>query len=120
MKGFMAALFLATASATVCLAQGQWIKVGSYQNYGVYSTNLEARLISKEWDSNAETYRVIFQINAQGKDVGAMEFDVVCKNGYFSWERQIVVPTSGARFFSSGAEPYFQKAKLVARDMFCK
>ena len=120
MKKLIAGLFLATTSATVSLAQSQWIRVGNYQNHYPYSTNLEARLISKEWDSIAETYRVIFQINAQGKDVGAMEFDVVCKNGAFTWERQIVVPTTGARMFSSSAEPHFQKAKLVAREIFCR
>lgn len=120
MRNFLAAILLATTSATVSFAQGQWIKIGSYDNLDVYSTNLEARLISKKWDSLAESHRVIFQINLQGKDVGAMEFDALCKNGNFTWERQIPVPTTGARYFSSGSEPYFQKAKVVARDIFCK
>ena len=75
--------------------------------------------MSSKWDQLSESKVVIFQINLQGKDVGAMEFDAMCRTGLFTWERQIVVPTTGARYFSCGTEPYFQKAKIVARDIFC-
>jgi len=119
MKRLIAALCLAAATAAPSFAQGQWRKVGSYSNGGVYSTNIEARLLSKKWDSLRESYVVVFQLNAQGKDVGAMEFDVLCKNGAFVFERKIVVPTTGARVFSSGAAPHFQKAKIRARGLYC-
>lgn len=119
MKYLISALCLAATTATTAFAQSQWIQVGSYHNYGVYNTHLDARLISKEWDPIAESNRVIFQINLQGKDVGAMEFDVLCKTGYFTWERQIVVPTTGARYFTPSSAPHFQKAKVIARDLFC-
>ena len=114
-SGIFLALFLTTAA----FAQGEWVRVGEYHNYGVYSTALEARLINSEWDSLAESKRLIFQINLQGKDVGAMEFDVLCRTGHFTWERQIVVPTTGARYFSPSSAPHFQQAKVVARDLFC-
>ena len=121
MKSLFAALIVSIATASQAVAQSAWVEVGRYQNERDtrYSTTLMARLMSSEWDPLRESNVVIFQINLQGKDVGAMEFDALCRTGYFTWERQIVVPTSGARYFSSGAEPYFQKAKVVARDMFC-
>ena len=100
-------------------AQGEWVRVGNYHNFGIYSTALEARSISSEWDSLAESKRLIFQINLQGKDVGAMEFEVLCRTGHFTWERQIVVPTTGARYFSPSSAPHFQQAKIVARGLFC-
>ncbi len=113
--------FSRSASASSAPAQSGWVEVGHYQNQRDtrLSTTLYARLMSSKWDQLSESKVVIFQINLQGKDVGAMEFDAMCRTGLFTWERQIVVPTSGARYFSSGTEPYFQKAKIVARDIFC-
>ena len=112
---------MSIATASPAVAQSAWVEVGRYQNVRDtrYSTTFLARLMSSEWDPLRESKVVIFQINLQGKDVGVMEFDALCRTGYFTWERQIVVPTSGARYFSTGAEQYFQKAKVVARDMFC-
>ena len=63
---------------------------------------LYARLMSSKWDQLSESKVVIFQINLQGKDVGAMEFYASSRPGLFAWERQIVVPTSGDCYFSSG------------------
>ena len=119
MRGLLTVLYLTATSATAVFAQSEWVNIGSYHNYDVYSTNLQARLISSKWDALADSKRIVFQINLQGKDVGAMEFDALCRTGNFTWERQIVVPTTGARYFSSGSEPHFQKAKIVARDLFC-
>ena len=119
MRRLLSSLCLAVTSALPALSQGEWVRVGEYHNYGVYSTALEARLINSEWDSLAESKRLIFQINLQGKDVGAMEFDVLCRTGHFTWERQIVVPTTGTRYFSPSSAPHFQQAKVVARDLFC-
>ena len=100
-------------------SRSDWSEVGRYRNYGVYSTNVMARLIKSDWDRIAESKTIIFQLNAQGKDVGAMEFDVVCSNAAFTFERKIPVPTSGARWFSENAMHYFQQAKYVAARAYC-
>ena len=96
-------------------SRSDWSEVGRYRNYGVYSTNVMSRLIKSDWDPIAESKTIIFQLNAQGKDVGAMEFDVVCSNAAFTFERKIPVPTSGARWFSENAMHYFQQASMLQR-----
>jgi len=100
-------------------SRSDWSEVGRYRNYGVYSTNVMARLIKSDWDRIAESKTIIFQLNAQGKDVGAMEFDVVCSNAAFTFERKIPVPTTGARWFSQNAMHYFQNAKYIAARAYC-
>ncbi len=110
MRQLFAALVLLLASASSALAQSDWVKVGHYQNQRDtnHSRTLHAHLMSSKWDQLSESKVVIFQINLQSKDVDAMEIDAMCRTGLFTWERQIVVPTSGARYFLSGTEPYFQ------------
>ena len=100
-------------------SRSDWSEVGRYRNYGVYSTNVMTRLIKSDWDPIAESKTIIFQLNAQGKDVGAMEFDLVCANAAFTFERKIPVPTTGARWFSENAMQYFQKAKYIAARAYC-
>jgi len=100
-------------------SQSDWSEVGRYRNFGVYSTNVMARLVKSDWDRLADSKTIIFQLNAQGKDVGAMEFDVVCSNAAFRFERKIPVPTSGARGFSENAMHYFQQAKYIAARAYC-
>ena len=100
-------------------SQSDWSEVGRYRNYGVYSTNVMARLIKSDWDRIADSKTIIFQLNAQGKDVGAMEFDVVCSNAAFTFERKIPGPTSGARYFSENLMQYLQKAKYIAAREYC-
>ena len=78
-----------------------------------------ARLLKSDWDRIADSKTIIFQLNAQGKDVGAMEFDVVCSNAAFTFERKIPVPTSGARYFSENLMQYLQKAKYIAAREYC-
>ena len=121
MKRLISVFCLVATFATTAFAQSGWIEVGNYRSSRDtrYTTRLYARLIKSEWDSLAESKRLIFQINLEGKDVGAMEFDVLCRTGHFTWERQIPVPTTGARYFSSSSTPHFQKAKFVARNLFC-
>ena len=79
MRRLLSSLCLAVTSALPALSQGEWVRVGDYHNYGVYSTALEARLINSEWDSLAESKRLIFQINLQGKDVG--QWNLMCCAG---------------------------------------
>ena len=50
MRRLLSSLCLAVTSALPALSQGEWVRVGEYHNYGVYSTALEARLINSEWD----------------------------------------------------------------------
>ena len=100
-------------------SQSDWSEVGRYRNFGVYSTNVMARLVKSDWDRIADSKTIIFQLNAQGKDVGAMEFDVVCSNAAFTFERKIPVPTSGARYFSENLMQYLQKAKYIAAREYC-
>ena len=97
-----------------------WTRVGSYRNHGVYWTALEARMISEKWDPLFKSKVIIFQINLVGKHVGAMEFDVRCRDKKFLFEQKIPTPDTGARYFSKGAEPHFEKAKIVAKDLYCK
>ena len=124
MRNLFVGLCLAVTSATTAFAQSEWIEVGNFRSVRDtrFSTRLYARLIKSEWDSNYESKRLIFQINLEGKDIGAMEFDVLCKTGFFTFERKIPIPSgfrSGVRSFSSHSAPHFQQAKVVARDLFC-
>ena len=119
MKCLFSVLAYAALTLPVEFAQPEWVLIGSYENHPPYSTNIYARLIETRWDFNASSNIIIFQINLEGKDVGAMEFEAICRTGYFRWEAKIQVPTTDSRFFSSGAEIHIQKAKEKARTLFC-
>ena len=120
MKYLFSAMTLSILTLPSAIAQTEWVKISNYKNYPPYSTNINARLMESRWDSSANSKIVLFQINLEGKDVGAMEFEAICRTGYFLWETKIQVPTTGVRYFSSRAVPQVQKAKATARDLFCK
>ena len=107
--------------ASPAVAQSAWVEVGRYQNERDtrYSTTLLARLMSSEWDPLRESkVSLIFQINLQGKDVGAMEFDALCRIGYFTLERKIIGANIWCSLLLKWSRTVFSKVKMVARDMF--
>ena len=79
MRRLLSSLCLAVTSALPALSQGEWVRVGEYHNYGVYSTALEARLINSEWDSLAESKRLIFRSTFRARMSG--QWNLMCCAG---------------------------------------
>ena len=79
-----------TTATAVTPSQTEWREVGVYRNAAGKTVQLKERLITSEWDHLTNGKRVTFQINAIGRDFGAMEFDVICNaTDPYVFERKI-------------------------------
>ncbi len=109
-----------TTAKAVTPSQTEWREVGVYRNAAGKTVQLKERLIKSEWDHLTNGKRVTFQINAIGRDFGAMEFDVICNaTDPYVFERKIPIPDSGFRAFTDSAMPYFQIAKVKSAYRYC-
>ena len=101
-----------TTATAVTPSQTEWREVGVYRNAAGKTVQLKERLITSEWDHLTNGKRVTFQINAIGRDFGAMEFDVICNaTDPYVFERKIPIPDSGFRAFTDSAMPYFRSPR---------
>ena len=109
-----------TTAKAVTPSQTEWREVGVYRNAAGHLVQLKSRLVKSEWDDLTNGKRVTFQINAIGRDFGAMEFDVICNAVYpFVFERKIPIPDAEVRAFTGSAMHYFQIAKIKTAYRYC-
>lgn len=113
-------MFITTWSSDTQMEK--WNEIGVYRNGGVYSTRVMSRLLSSFIDDDHKSRRIVFQLNLQGKDVGAYEVDYLCESDHqFISRKTIPVPqTPSVTYFSSNfRENYLEGSIVISTRRYC-